>query len=298
MSVSLATWSLANPKPAILLFAMACLVGFWGLAQLHTQYVPDLQLPTVNIELSQPGAARDRSGPEGRGCDRESVRDPAHRNAGGRRHGPRERQVRDRQKPVRCTDRGQGRGRSHPPAASGATGFASRIGPRWHSTIRWSRGRWCCPMGEASSSTRLRPCATWMPTERRPRCSTVAPWSASTSTAPSGRTSWRSTSGYINIGVELPPGSSLKTTSAATESSRIALAHIDGITHVLTTVGDGDGDRDAAGDVRHGGLTIVLTARDRRPGKSAIQAEIQRALDRIPATRFSSAPATTTNAWS
>lgn len=52
MSVSLATWSLANPKPAILLFAMACLVGFWGLAQLHTQYLPDLQLPTVNIELS------------------------------------------------------------------------------------------------------------------------------------------------------------------------------------------------------------------------------------------------------
>lgn len=55
--LTFATWSLRNPKPAILLFAVLCLFGLWGLSVLHVQYVPDIQLPKVRIELSQNGAA-------------------------------------------------------------------------------------------------------------------------------------------------------------------------------------------------------------------------------------------------
>ena len=55
--MNFATWSLRNPKPAILLFIALCLAGLWGFNSLHVQYVPDLQLPTVDVELSQAGAA-------------------------------------------------------------------------------------------------------------------------------------------------------------------------------------------------------------------------------------------------
>ena len=55
--MNFATWSLRSPKPAILLFAVLCLAGLWGFKGLHVQYVPDLQLPTVDVDLSQQGAA-------------------------------------------------------------------------------------------------------------------------------------------------------------------------------------------------------------------------------------------------
>jgi multidrug efflux pump subunit AcrB len=55
--MNFATWSLRNPRPPILLFAMLCLAGILGFRALHVQYVPDLQLPSVRVDLSQPGAA-------------------------------------------------------------------------------------------------------------------------------------------------------------------------------------------------------------------------------------------------
>src|ERR1700738_290325 len=55
--MNFATWSLRNSKPAVLLFAVFCLAGVWGFNGLHVQYVPDLRLPTVAGDLSQPGAA-------------------------------------------------------------------------------------------------------------------------------------------------------------------------------------------------------------------------------------------------
>ena len=52
-----ATWSLRNPIPAILLFTLLSLAGIRGFQQLSIQDMPDLDLPTINILLSQPGAA-------------------------------------------------------------------------------------------------------------------------------------------------------------------------------------------------------------------------------------------------
>jgi multidrug efflux pump subunit AcrB len=55
--VNLATWSIRNPVPVILLFVLLTLAGIQGFRSLAKQDLPDLDLPTVGIRLSQPGAA-------------------------------------------------------------------------------------------------------------------------------------------------------------------------------------------------------------------------------------------------
>ncbi|WP_339508492.1 efflux RND transporter permease subunit [Pseudomonas sp. RL_35y_Pfl2_P42] len=55
--MNLATWSIRNPIPSILLFALLTLAGIWGLWALPIQDLPDVDMPAVRIELSQPGAA-------------------------------------------------------------------------------------------------------------------------------------------------------------------------------------------------------------------------------------------------
>jgi len=55
--MNLATWSIRNPIPAILLFVLLALAGLRGFSQLPIQNLPDLDLPTINITLRQPGAA-------------------------------------------------------------------------------------------------------------------------------------------------------------------------------------------------------------------------------------------------
>ena len=55
--MNFATWSIRHPIPAILLFALLTLAGLRGFQQLPIQALPDVDLPTVNIVLSQPGAA-------------------------------------------------------------------------------------------------------------------------------------------------------------------------------------------------------------------------------------------------
>ena len=55
--MNFATWSLRNPIPVILLFVLLALAGLRGFQQLPVQDLPDLDLPTVNITLAQPGAA-------------------------------------------------------------------------------------------------------------------------------------------------------------------------------------------------------------------------------------------------
>jgi len=52
-----ATWSIRNPIPAILLFVLLTFAGLWGFRQLPIQNFPDIDLPTVTVTLSQPGAA-------------------------------------------------------------------------------------------------------------------------------------------------------------------------------------------------------------------------------------------------
>ncbi|MDD1623026.1 MAG: efflux RND transporter permease subunit [Methylococcaceae bacterium] len=55
--MNLATWSIRNPIPAILLFLLLSLAGLRGFQQLSIQSLPDLDLPAVIIKLNQPGAA-------------------------------------------------------------------------------------------------------------------------------------------------------------------------------------------------------------------------------------------------
>lgn len=55
--MNFATWSIRNPIPAILLFALLALAGLWGFNRLPTQDLPDLDLPVITVTLSQPGAA-------------------------------------------------------------------------------------------------------------------------------------------------------------------------------------------------------------------------------------------------
>jgi len=55
--MNFATWSIRNPIPVILLFALLTLAGLWGFRSLPIQDFPDLDLPTVIVTLTQPGAA-------------------------------------------------------------------------------------------------------------------------------------------------------------------------------------------------------------------------------------------------
>jgi multidrug efflux pump subunit AcrB len=55
--MNLATWSIRNPIPAVLLFLLLSLAGLRGFQQLSIQSLPDLDLPGIIIKLSQPGAA-------------------------------------------------------------------------------------------------------------------------------------------------------------------------------------------------------------------------------------------------
>lgn len=51
------TWSIRNPIPATLLFILLCLAGIWGFRALNIQSFPDLDLPTIRVNLNLPGAA-------------------------------------------------------------------------------------------------------------------------------------------------------------------------------------------------------------------------------------------------
>ena len=52
-----ATWSIRNPIPVLLAFTLLVVAGMRGFTQLPIKYLPDLDLPTVNVVLTQPGAA-------------------------------------------------------------------------------------------------------------------------------------------------------------------------------------------------------------------------------------------------
>ncbi|PZP53123.1 MAG: RND transporter, partial [Micavibrio aeruginosavorus] len=55
--MNFATWSIRNPIPSILLFMMLTFAGIAGFNALPIQNFPDMDLPTVKITLSLPGAA-------------------------------------------------------------------------------------------------------------------------------------------------------------------------------------------------------------------------------------------------
>jgi len=50
-------WSIANPVPAIMLFIMLTVAGLYGFRQMKIQQFPDVELPTIVVSASLPGAA-------------------------------------------------------------------------------------------------------------------------------------------------------------------------------------------------------------------------------------------------
>lgn len=57
MAINVSAWSIRNPIPSILLFVMLTLVGLMGFARMKIQQFPDIDLPTVTVTASLPGAA-------------------------------------------------------------------------------------------------------------------------------------------------------------------------------------------------------------------------------------------------
>lgn len=55
--MNLATWSIRDPIPSLLLFALLALAGLWGFRNLSVQDLPDIALPVVTVSLAQPGVA-------------------------------------------------------------------------------------------------------------------------------------------------------------------------------------------------------------------------------------------------
>ena len=55
--MNVSTWSIRNPIPAILLFIMLTVVGLMGFSGMKIQSFPDIDLPTVTVTASLPGAA-------------------------------------------------------------------------------------------------------------------------------------------------------------------------------------------------------------------------------------------------
>lgn len=55
--MNFATWSLRRPVPAVLLFVLLAVAGLHGFFQLPVQHLPDIELPSINVLLVQPGAA-------------------------------------------------------------------------------------------------------------------------------------------------------------------------------------------------------------------------------------------------
>lgn len=55
--MNISAWSIRNPVPAILLFAMLSASGLWAFNRLDVQNFPDMNLPTITISASLEGAA-------------------------------------------------------------------------------------------------------------------------------------------------------------------------------------------------------------------------------------------------
>jgi hydrophobe/amphiphile efflux-1 (HAE1) family protein len=55
--MNFSSWSIRNPVPALLLFAMLCVMGVMGFRALPIQNFPDITLPTITISATLEGAA-------------------------------------------------------------------------------------------------------------------------------------------------------------------------------------------------------------------------------------------------
>ncbi len=57
MAINVSAWSIRNPIPSLLFFLMLTLVGVMGFMGMKIQQFPDIDLPTVTVTASLPGAA-------------------------------------------------------------------------------------------------------------------------------------------------------------------------------------------------------------------------------------------------
>ena len=57
MAINVSSWSIRNPIPSVLLFVMLTLIGIVGFTAMKIQQFPDIDLPTVTVVASLPGAA-------------------------------------------------------------------------------------------------------------------------------------------------------------------------------------------------------------------------------------------------
>jgi multidrug efflux pump subunit AcrB len=98
-----------------------------------------------------------------------------------------------------------------------------------------------------------------------------------------------SDSGFTNVNVELPPGSSLAATTDISLQTASAIAHIPGIAHIFTTVGNAQQagfGLQQAGEVRKSVLVVQLAPRNQRPLQNVIEKNIRTALMNVAGARF------------
>ncbi len=98
-----------------------------------------------------------------------------------------------------------------------------------------------------------------------------------------------SDSGFTNVNVELPPGSSLAATQGVSRDAANAIQNINGIAHLFTTIGSAQQagfGQIQAGEVRKASLVVILGKRGERPKQHAIEADIRAALLAVPGARF------------
>ncbi|MFZ2989501.1 efflux RND transporter permease subunit, partial [Ideonella sp.] len=55
--MNVSAWSIKNPIPAIMLFVLLTLAGLMSFSSMKVQQFPDLELPTVSVTASLPGAS-------------------------------------------------------------------------------------------------------------------------------------------------------------------------------------------------------------------------------------------------
>ncbi|MFL9583284.1 efflux RND transporter permease subunit [Stenotrophomonas sp. AB1(2024)] len=94
--------------------------------------------------------------------------------------------------------------------------------------------------------------------------------------------------GYVEVGVELPPGVALADSVQAAERVRKALEDVPGVAKIFARVGEpGDGDGASGPEVRRALLTLTLAPRERRASQQVIEALVRERLAALPGARFS-----------
>jgi len=91
--------------------------------------------------------------------------------------------------------------------------------------------------------------------------------------------------------LELPPGTTLAQTRAASERARELIGKVAHVNSVYTTAGGGSVGSDpfmggASTEVRKATLTVLLAERGQRPRKQVIESDMRTALSELPGARF------------